>query len=79
MVAAGAGVTLLPRLAVATESRRADLAVRPLADERAFRTLALVWRPSSPLGPALRALAATFRASYEKMEKMEKMEKIEKK
>ncbi len=31
MVAAGAGVTLLPRLAVATESRHAALALRPLA------------------------------------------------
>ena len=29
MVSAGAGITLLPRMAVATESRRADLAVRP--------------------------------------------------
>src|SRR6476646_5560927 len=66
MVSAGAGVTLLPHMAVATESRRADLAVRPLADERACRTLALVWRPSSPLGPALRELAATIRGSYEK-------------
>ena len=66
MVSAGAGVTLLPRMAVPTESRRAHLAVRPLADERAFRTLALVWRPSSPAGPALRQLAATIRASYEK-------------
>ena len=45
MVSAGAGVTLLPRMAVATESRRAHLAVRPLADERAFRTLALVLAP----------------------------------
>lgn len=69
MVSAGAGVTLLPRLAIATEGRRADLAVRPLADERAFRTLALVWRPSSPLGPALRKLAATIRGSYEKIER----------
>ena len=66
MVSAGAGVTLLPRMAVATESRRAHLAVRPLSDERAFRTLALVWRPTSPSGPALRKLAATIRASYEK-------------
>jgi len=66
MVSAGAGITLLPRMAIATEGRRADLAVRPLADERAFRTLALVWRPTSPLGPALRKLAATIRASYEK-------------
>jgi LysR family hydrogen peroxide-inducible transcriptional activator len=67
MVSAGAGITLLPRMAVATESRRAHLAVRPLADERAFRTLALVWRPTSPSGPALRQLATTIRASYEKM------------
>jgi LysR family hydrogen peroxide-inducible transcriptional activator len=67
MVSAGAGITLLPRMAVATESRRAHLAVRPLADERAFRTLALVWRPTSPSAPALRELAATIRASYEKM------------
>jgi LysR family hydrogen peroxide-inducible transcriptional activator len=66
MVSAGAGVTLLPRMAVATESRRADLTVRPIADDRAFRTLALVWRPTSPSGPALRQLAATIRASYEK-------------
>src|SRR5262245_48583398 len=67
MVSAGAGITLLPRMAVATESRRAHLAVRPLADERAFRTLALVWRPTSPAGPALRTLAATIRGAYEKV------------
>jgi len=67
MVSAGAGVTLLPRMSVATESRRAHIAVRPLADERAFRTLALVWRPTSPSGPSLRKLAATIRTSYEKM------------
>jgi LysR family transcriptional regulator, hydrogen peroxide-inducible genes activator len=64
MVSAGAGITLLPRMAVATESRRADIVVRPLADDSAFRTIALVWRPTSPLGPALRALAATIRKSY---------------
>jgi len=66
MVSAGAGVTLLPRMAVPTESRRAHLAVRPLSDERAFRTLALVWRPTSPMGPALKTLAGTIREAYEK-------------
>src|SRR5262245_31790098 len=65
MVSAGAGITLLPHMAVATESRRADLAVRPIADERAYRTLALVWRPSSPAAAALRELAKTIRAAYE--------------
>ncbi len=61
MVAAGAGVTLLPRLAVAAETRHAALAIRPLADARAFRTLGLCWRRTSPLGPALRQIAAAIR------------------
>jgi LysR family transcriptional regulator, hydrogen peroxide-inducible genes activator len=53
---------------VATESRRADITCRPIADERAYRTLALVWRPSSPAAPALKKLAATIRTAYEKTE-----------
>jgi LysR family hydrogen peroxide-inducible transcriptional activator len=65
MVWAGAGVTLLPRMAVGTESRRSTLVIRPLSDASAYRTIALVWRPTSPLGPALRKLSATIRSSYE--------------
>ncbi|MGE5345191.1 MAG: LysR substrate-binding domain-containing protein, partial [Acidithiobacillales bacterium] len=44
MVAGGAGVTLLPRLAVATEAPRAGLRVRPFAEPSPRRTIALVWR-----------------------------------
>ncbi len=66
MVAGGAGVTLLPAIAVPTETRRARLAVRPLAEPRLGRTIALVWRRRSPLGPALRKLAETARAVYER-------------
>lgn len=61
MVAGGAGVTLLPRIALPVENRRSELAVRRLASPEPHRTLALVWRPRSPLGPALRRLAATIR------------------
>jgi LysR family hydrogen peroxide-inducible transcriptional activator len=61
MVSTGAGVTLLPRLAVATESRHAALAIRPLADGRAHRTIGLCWRPTSPLVPTLREVAAAIR------------------
>jgi len=61
MVAAGVGITLLPRLAVPTESRHAALTIRPLADARAYRTLGLVWRRTSPLGPALKQIAAVIR------------------
>jgi LysR family hydrogen peroxide-inducible transcriptional activator len=68
MVSAGAGVTLLPRLALPTENRRGKLAIRRFADPAPHRTLALVWRKSSPLGPALRRLAETIRAAHAKAE-----------
>ena len=64
MVASGAGVTLLPEMAVATEAKRAAITVRPLADAEAFRTIGLVWRPSSPLAPALQTIAGTIRDAY---------------
>jgi LysR family hydrogen peroxide-inducible transcriptional activator len=61
MVGAGAGVTLLPQLAVATESRNAALAIRPLADGRAFRTLGLCWRRTSPFAETLSQIAVLIR------------------
>jgi LysR family hydrogen peroxide-inducible transcriptional activator len=61
MVAAGAGVTLLPRLAVAAETRHAALAIRPLRDARAFRTLGLCWRRTSPLAATMQQLTAIVR------------------
>jgi LysR family hydrogen peroxide-inducible transcriptional activator len=64
MVAGGAGVTLLPRLAVPTEAKRADLRVRPFVAPAPRRTIAFVWRKRSPLGPALRKLAETAREAY---------------
>jgi LysR family transcriptional regulator, hydrogen peroxide-inducible genes activator len=66
MVAGGAGVTLLPALAVETETRRAMLTIRHFAQPGPGRTLALVWRKRSPLGAALRELAATARTAYER-------------
>jgi LysR family hydrogen peroxide-inducible transcriptional activator len=64
MVAGGAGVTLLPRLAVPTEAKRADLRVRPFVDPAPQRTIALVWRKRSPLAPPLRKLAETAQGAY---------------
>ena len=64
MVAGGAGVTLLPELAVPTESRRAEIAIRRFAKPAPHRTVALVWRKRSPLGAALRRLAGTVRSAY---------------
>lgn len=64
MVAGGAGITLLPTLAVATEAARAGLRVRPMASSKAYRTIALVWRKRSPLAPALREVARALRDAF---------------
>lgn len=56
MVASGAGLTLLPRLAATTESARAQVVLRKLAKPEPFRTLALVWRRGSHAEAALRRI-----------------------
>lgn len=61
MVAGGAGITLLPRLSLETETRRADLGVRPFSGQGPHRTLALVWRKHSPYARALTAIADALR------------------
>lgn len=65
MVSGGAGVTLLPAMAVATETARAQICIRPFATPGPKRTVALVWRRRSPLAPSLRKLATTARSVYE--------------
>jgi LysR family hydrogen peroxide-inducible transcriptional activator len=63
MVAGGAGITLLPSLAVATETQRARIAIRRFS-KAPERTLALVFRRSSAVVPALREVAALARDGY---------------
>ncbi len=64
MVAGGAGVTLLPWMAVPTEAERAGLTVRCFADPAPARTVVLIWRKRSPIGDALRQLARVVRDAY---------------
>lgn len=63
MVAGGAGITLLPSLAVATETQRARIAIRRFS-KAPERTLVLVFRRSSAVAPALREVAALARDGY---------------
>lgn len=56
MVGSGAGITLLPRLAAATEASRAPVVLRPIAKPTPFRTLALVWRRGSHAAQVLQSL-----------------------
>ncbi len=63
MVSAGAGVTLLPSIAVPVENRRGQLRVRRFVSPEPGRTLALAWRRGCALRTPLRALAATMRTA----------------
>jgi LysR family hydrogen peroxide-inducible transcriptional activator len=47
MVRGGAGLTLLPELALRVDGRHRDLAVVPFAPPAPHRTVGLAWRPSS--------------------------------
>ena len=64
MVAAGAGVTLLPEVALDVENRKGTLRIRRFAGEPPSRTLALVFRRQAALEPTLRAVARVMRRVY---------------
>jgi len=58
MVATNAGITLMPVLAVKPPIPKTDnISLRPFSAPAPSRTIVLVWRNSSPLGPFLRQLA----------------------
>jgi LysR family transcriptional regulator, hydrogen peroxide-inducible genes activator len=61
MVAGGLGVTLLPRTTIAVENRTARLALVPFAAPVPYRTVGLVWRTETALGPSLRKLSGVVR------------------
>ena len=62
MVAANAGVTLMPVLSVKPPiASTENIALRPFNAPAPSRTIALVWRSSSPLGGFLRKLADSLK------------------
>jgi len=64
MIGGADAVTLLPRIAVATESRHAPLRIRAFRDPAPSRTLILAWRKRSPLGAALSQIAETLADAF---------------
>jgi len=57
MVSAGMGVTLIPEMAVAVETRSAPVFVARFKDPQPSRTIGMVWRKTSPLAGHLRQLS----------------------
>lgn len=62
MVAGGAGVTLMPRLAVTPPVAAVDtLVLREFAAPAPYRDISLIWRETSALAPLMGELAAALR------------------
>lgn len=67
MVGAGVGVTLIPDMAVAVETRSAPVSVARFGEPRPSRTIGMIWRATSPLSRQLSAIADVVRRSAETM------------
>ncbi|TCK28690.1 LysR family transcriptional regulator [Ancylobacter aquaticus] len=61
MVGAGIGVTLIPQMAVAIETRSAAVSVARLATPRPSRTIGMVWRRTNPLAGFFEQMAGIVR------------------
>lgn len=65
MVAAGIGVTLIPEMAVAIETRSASVSVGRFENPQPTRTVGMIWRRTNPLADQLLQISETVRQSAE--------------
>ncbi|HOV05248.1 MAG TPA: LysR substrate-binding domain-containing protein [Kaistiaceae bacterium] len=63
MVGAGIGVTLIPEMAVAVETRSASVAIARFDEPQPARTVGMVWRKTSPLARQLLRISEIVRES----------------
>lgn len=61
MVGAGIGVTLIPEMAVAVETRSARVDIARFAGVQPARTIGMIWRRASPLARQLEGIAEVVR------------------
>ena len=67
MVSAGIGVTLIPEMAMAVETRSASVSVARFGDPKPQRIVGMVWRKTSPLAKQLSQVAELVRFSAESL------------
>ncbi len=65
MVGAGIGVTLIPEMAVAVETRSASVSVARFRSPRPSRTIGMIWRKTSPLAKQFLQISEVVRHSAE--------------
>ena len=63
MVGAGIGVTFVPEMAVAVETRAVPVSVARFKDPQPSRTIGMIWRKTNPLASKLRQIADVVRLS----------------
>jgi LysR family transcriptional regulator, hydrogen peroxide-inducible genes activator len=69
MVSAGIGVTLIPEMAVAVETRSASVSVARFKNPQPSRTIGMIWRKTSPLARQLLQFSEVVCASAEALRK----------
>jgi LysR family transcriptional regulator, hydrogen peroxide-inducible genes activator len=69
MVGAGIGVTLIPEMAVAVETRSAPVSVVRFKQPQPSRTIGMVWRKTSPLARQLRQISEVVCLSADALRK----------
>jgi LysR family hydrogen peroxide-inducible transcriptional activator len=65
MVGAGMGVTLIPEMAVAVETRAASVSLARFSEPQPSRTIGMVWRKTSPLAGKLMQISEVVGRSAE--------------
>jgi LysR family hydrogen peroxide-inducible transcriptional activator len=63
MVGASIGVTLIPEMAVAVETRSASVSIARFDNEKPSRTIGMIWRKTSPLAKQLLQVSEVVRHS----------------
>ena len=61
MVGAGIGVTLIPQMAVAVETRSAPVSISRFADPQPARTVGMIWRKTNPMAAQFRQVGDVVR------------------
>ncbi|MGA0534219.1 hydrogen peroxide-inducible genes activator [Hansschlegelia sp. KR7-227] len=70
MVEAGLGVTLIPEMAVAVETRSASVSIARFTKRQPSRTIGMVWRRTSPLASQLIQISEVVRISATRLREL---------
>lgn len=65
MVSAGIGVTLIPEMAVAVETRSASVSIARFEGPQPSRTIGMIWRKSNPLAKQVLQISEVVRTAAE--------------